>query len=276
MENQPQQVPPANLIDHEIDDVNADVWKYIRSKYIPHIIIYILLSASAIYFFPNRFTLIVVFVVGSIFYLSIYSKVKREFTEQFGASIGFAYTDTADMKSVSGKLFEAGHSQNISDVLTGSYQNIPMRFFTYSFTVGEGKNSHTYSYTVFEATMTGTVPDILLSSVNHSTLVGGWGTGQEKVELEGDFNKYFKLTVPKGYEQEAYEIFTPDVMANLIDKAKDVSFEFVGNKLYIYATEIITKREKLQQVFGLSEFLIHLFQKNIDSIAYITPASLAK
>jgi len=69
--------------------------------------------------------------------------------------------------------------------------------------------------------------------------------------------------VPEGHEQEAYQIFTPDVMSDLIDKASEFSFEFIDNKLYIYATKIITKRDDMKNIFNLSEYLISLFSKNV-------------
>ncbi len=54
------------------------------------------------------------------------------------------------------------------------------------------------------------------------------------MSLEGDFNKYFKLSVPKGYEVKALEVFTPDVMATLIDKCKFFNVEIAGTNIYSY------------------------------------------
>ncbi len=258
-----------------IDDVSSSTWHYIGKHYVPHIIIYVLLSAALIYYFPNQFSFFVVFVVGGISYSHVYRKFKREFTQQFGNSIGFTYTESADIATTSGKLFETGHSKSIYDVLSGTYQDIPIRIFTFQFTIGSGKSSHTYYYTVFEATMTGTVPDILLFSSKHSSAISDFFSGDESLTLEGDFNKFFRLRVPKGFEQEAYQIFTPDVMANLIDKATEMSFEFVGTKLYIYATEVVTNKIKLQNMFSLTEYLIGLFKKNISSVKITAPSSLS-
>ena len=253
-----------------IENVNSSVWKYIRDNYLPYVIGYICVSVGVIYFFPNQFTIFAVFIVGSIGYSTVYTKIKREFTQEFGNSIGFTYSENAGLDTVSGKLFKTGHSQSIFDVLSGVYQNIPMRIFSFRFTIGEGKSSHTYSYTVFEATLNGKVPDILLFSKSHGSAVSDWFSGDETIELEGDFNKYFKLRVPKGYEEEAYQVFTPDVMADLIDKAKDVSFELTGNKLYIYATSVITDRKNLQSMFDLSEYLVGLFEKSTATVETVT------
>lgn len=199
-------------------------------------------------------------------YERVQAKIKREFTKQFGASIGFDYAETSTMESVNGKLFQTGHSQSLFDVLSGTQDNLPMRIFSFRFTIGYGKNSHTYSYTVFEVTLNNPVPNILLFSNEQTTAVSDWFSGDETVQLEGDFNKYFKLRVPKGREQEAYQIFTPDVMADLIDRARDFSFEFSGNHLYIYAPKVITKRDELQNMFNLVTYMDNLFRKNASSV----------
>jgi hypothetical protein len=246
-----------------IENINSTALKYVRTTYLPYLIIYIGVCVGLMILFPTPVIIVWMIALGTFLYSFIFRKIKTEFTEEFGKSIGFNYTKSAGMETVSGKLFQTGHSQSICDVLTGVYQNISMRIFTLCFTIGYGKGSHSYSYTVFESTLDKVVPDILLYSKLYQGVISDFLSGDETVELEGDFNQYFKLRVPKGQEEEAYKIFAPDVMADLIDKAQNVSFEFVGNKLYIYASEIIATREKMQSMFSLSEYLVGLFDKNI-------------
>ncbi len=249
-----------------IDNATSSVWSYIFSTYLVAVIVYVCLSVLLLYFFLNQISIIVVVLIGSYGYSFIYRKIKGQFTQEFGQSIGFTYEKSIGLESVSGKLFAVGHSQSVFDVLSGVYHDTAMRIFSFQFTVGYGRDSHTYCYTVTEATLAGNVPDIFLYSKEHQGISVDFLAGNETVELEGDFNAYFKLRVPKGYEQEAYQIFTPDVMASLIDKARGVSFEFVGNKLYIYATKVILKREEMQEMFDLSQFLVGLFRKNVGEV----------
>jgi len=245
-----------------IENINSGTWKYFCDHY-PLVILYVCVFVAIMHFFPNEFIVAIMLVIGFFWYIAVYGKIKTEFTQEFGKSIGFTYEKNASVQTASGKLFATGHSQILLDVLSGVYQKTPMRIFTLRFTIGYGKNSHTYSYTVFEAILNNTVPDILLFSKAHMNAISDWFGNDETIELEGDFNKYFKLRVPKGYEQEAYQIFTPDVMADLIDKAQNVSFEFIGNRLYIYATKTIKKRVDMQSMFSLSEYLIGLFENEI-------------
>ncbi len=57
------------------------------------------------------------------------------------------------------------------------------------------------------------------------------------LSLEGDFDKHFTLYCPEGYERDALYIFTPDLMALLIDNAADFDVEIVDNWLLVYQSK---------------------------------------
>lgn len=219
-----------------------------RDDLFVHLAYYILLGSLAL-------------VGGRIWF--IFGRVQKEFMRQFAVSIGFFYTPSGPTET-QGKLFSIGHSHRTYNMLSGTYQSYPVRIFTYSFTVGSGKQQHSYTYTVCEATGSTQFPDITLTSKQNGFLANPHvlSFSDEHIQLEGDFNKYFTLTVPKNYEQEAYEILTPDVMASLIDKAKKLNFEFVGDKIYVYVEHEITTRAELQELFDATSFLIPLFEKS--------------
>ena len=54
------------------------------------------------------------------------------------------------------------------------------------------------------------------------------------MELEGDFAKTFRLIVPEGYQQDALYIFTPDLMARVLDLGSGAEIELVSDRLYVY------------------------------------------
>jgi hypothetical protein len=261
-------VPSSQPTNPIIEDVNQSTKAYIFKNDRFYIFLYIILIIASIPLAIIAFPLLIVPVfIGIIGYNHVKMKIKREFTQQFGASIGFAYSQSADLSGVSGKLFGVGHSQNIYDVLSGTMNGRSSRIFSYNFTVGYGKNSHTYYFTVFESVFSNDMPDIVLTS-HTSLFYTGFPLfdGTEHIQLEGDFNKYFTLKVPKGYETEAYQIFPPDVMADLIDKAQNLDFEFNGNRLYIYTPKIITTRIEMQSMFDLAEYLDNLFARSARAV----------
>lgn len=239
------------------------IWKQYRSYtvgYFAFVIVCLILTlyfgVVQILFFPAA--------IGLGVYVFVQKLVEAEFIKQFGTSIGFTYSVTAE-KGV-GTLFSAGHTQIVSNVLSGVSNGRASRIYSYQYTIGSGKSAHTFQYTVFEVTFGSIMPDITLRNVKEAMAETGLFEKAEHIQLEGDFNTYFILTVPKDYEMEAYQIFTPDVMARLIDKAKDLNFEFNQNKIYIYTTRSLTTRASLQSMLDLAKYLDDTFAHNVSEI----------
>lgn len=57
----------------------------------------------------------------------------------------------------------------------------------------------------------------------------------QHLSLEGDFDSHFRLFVPSGYERDALYVFTPDLMALMIDEAGDFDVELRDDRLFVYA-----------------------------------------
>lgn len=55
----------------------------------------------------------------------------------------------------------------------------------------------------------------------------------QRLSLEGDFDRYFEVYCPAGYERDALYILTPDVMANLVDSARGTDVEFIDDRLVL-------------------------------------------
>lgn len=72
----------------------------------------------------------------------------------------------------------------------------------------------------------------------------------QRLQLEGNFNQYFNVFVPKPYEVIALSVLTPDVMAIVIDHAKDFDVEIYGRQL-----RVITNR-KVSKDYGLQDGML--------------------
>jgi hypothetical protein len=55
------------------------------------------------------------------------------------------------------------------------------------------------------------------------------------LSLEGDFNEHFTLYCPREYERDALYIFTPDLMALLIDEAAGWDVEIVDDWMFAFS-----------------------------------------
>lgn len=56
----------------------------------------------------------------------------------------------------------------------------------------------------------------------------------QHLSLEGDFDTRFRLFVPTGYERDALYVFTPDLMALMIDETGDLDVELRDDRLIVY------------------------------------------
>ena len=254
---------------NQIVNVRQATFHYL-SEHPLYYFISILVVAVGVYFtYKTKIPHFVIFalIVPLIIYNSISGKMRGYLIEQFAKSLGYTYASRGDMTSVRGSLFSVGRSQVIKDVISGVDKNRPVRVFLYSYTVGGGKNSHTYNYTIFETAFGSNMPHILLHNP-WLFLEGSTSTfsGTEHISLEGNFNTYFSLSVEKGFEMEAYEIFTPDFMEELIETSKTLGFEFSQNKLYIYMPKFVNTKAELDSMFALSDKLCSQLEPVINSM----------
>lgn len=77
-----------------------------------------------------------------------------------------------------------------------------------------------------------TLPHLLLDSRSNGRIRGALA-GAQRISLEGDFDRWFVAHAPGGYERDALEILTPDVMAGLIDYGRHWDIEVVDDLLIV-------------------------------------------
>ncbi|WP_199190225.1 hypothetical protein [Cryobacterium sp. N22] len=63
----------------------------------------------------------------------------------------------------------------------------------------------------------------------------------QRLSLEGDFDDYFTLYCPEKYERDALYLFTPDVMARLIDRVRGFDVEIIDDWLFLVSSrDVVT------------------------------------
>lgn len=68
--------------------------------------------------------------------------------------------------------------------------------------------------------------------------------GTERLSLEGDFDRYFTVYAPHGYERDALELLTPDVMACLIDHGRAWDIEVIDNRLHLASSRVRPRTDR--------------------------------
>jgi hypothetical protein len=209
-----------------------------------------------------------------IFWAIVNGKMGKDFAQHLAGIMGYSFTEAAPLASVAGDMFRAGHDQEISDVLSGTYQGLPIRLFQFKFVTGYGKSQQTHVFVIAEFQFSHPIPPMrvvradpsLSEIVLDDRAIDVHASSPVKISLEGDFNKYFSVYAPENTQIEDLEIMSPDFMAFLIDHYdiyKDIGFECHDTRLYIHQTgSLDSKRIKdLSTIYSLGNTLIPKIQK---------------
>ncbi|OGF61503.1 hypothetical protein A2662_01890 [Candidatus Giovannonibacteria bacterium RIFCSPHIGHO2_01_FULL_45_33] len=246
-----------------VDDVNKSAHRYIKERWggyfiVPAILLPVFAVFEAYYFGEPRIFLIaaVIWVIGGFAWA--YSVARKEFMRQFAKANGLNYVGGGNQENLKGNLFKKGNSNSrkTTHLVEGEKGGYKLGFFFYSYDVGSGDSKRTYEYSVCEIFFKGHAPDIVIESRSDWDFISYAADHQKEMPVEGFFKEHFGVYVPEDFEIETLEIFTPDVMAYLIDHAKKYNFEFIEDRLYIFKQGFISKRAELQEFFTTANYLV--------------------
>jgi hypothetical protein len=135
-------------------------------------------------------------------------------------------------------IFNLGYSRSAFNHLnstTGRYFDLG----DFEYTTGSGKSRSTHYWGFLALHLDRKLPNMVLDSKENNTLFGSdlpiAFKRDQILSLEGDFDKHFTLYCPQEYEQDALYVFTPDLMALLIDDAGSYDVEIVDDWMFIYS-----------------------------------------
>jgi len=122
-------------------------------------------------------------------------------------------------------------------------------FGNYTYAQRGSREDTIYWYTYICVDLPKQLPHILLDAkkndgANRSGVIRDQFSPDQQLSLEGDFNEHFSLYTPKGYEQDALYLFTPDVMQVFLEISLAYDVEIIGNKLYLFhigKSDLMTK-----------------------------------
>ncbi|MGO4104519.1 hypothetical protein AB4Y63_11240 [Leifsonia sp. YAF41] len=129
----------------------------------------------------------------------------------------------------------------------------------YRYTTGSGDERTTHSWGYLALQLDRRLPHMLLDSRSNHGLFGTTNlpisvARNQQLRLEGDFNSYFTLYCPHAYEPDALYVFTPDLMALLIDNAGGFDVEIIDDWMFIYRRTPFTMTDPatLQRMFTIA------------------------
>ena len=158
--------------------------------------------------------------------------------DRFARENGMRFRASDSTIPTAGSIFHLGDGQTVSNRLTADDGSLDIG--NYSYGVGTGKGRQLYDWGYLAIRLERTLPHLVLDSTSNN---GRFGSGRlpatfhssQVLSLEGDFNTHFTLYAPQGSETDALYIFTPDLMALLIDEAGDYDVEIVDDWMFVYS-----------------------------------------
>jgi len=207
-------------------------------------------------------TFSIIISVCAMYYSYMLRKLKYNIKlSRFAEANGLAYepeTRGADL-NYPGIIFQAGHSHIYQERLQKQIGNL-FEISNFTYTISKGNSSQTIEKGYVMIKLDRKLPNIVLDSnknnfkllgLNMSNLPVNFKNNQ-KLSLEGDFNNYFTLYVPEGYERDAIYVFTPDLMTLFIDQTNIFDAEIIDDKLFIYSNRFdLTNPETLERLFKI-------------------------
>lgn len=141
--------------------------------------------------------------------------------------------------SYPGLIFGQGGNRSIHNRFR-SVHGRTLDYGNYRYTTGSGKNRRTHNWGFMALELDRALPHMVLDATANNQLFGVTNLPQsfaknQVLALEGDFNSHFTLYCPRAYERDALYVFTPDLMALLIDNAAPFDVEVVDKWLLVYS-----------------------------------------
>lgn len=128
-------------------------------------------------------------------------------------------TFTEHMRSANGRVLDYGNVQ---------YAAVMKR-----------RRIHTWGYLALQ--LDRSLPHMVLDASGNNRLFGDTSLPasfdrSHVLSLEGDFPRFFTLYCPAEYERDALYVFTPDLMALLIDTVAPLDVEIIDRWMFVYST----------------------------------------
>lgn len=186
--------------------------------------------------------LLILAAIGAIVWLAIrlYGGGRERWYRlaRFAEANAMSYVPSLADPGLPGMIFNQGHSRAARDLVRGDSPRF-VEFANYRYVTGSGKNQSTHKWGYVAIKLDVPLPHILLDAVGNNGLFGSnlptSFDRDQRLSLEGDFDRYFALFCPRGYERDALYLFTPDIMARFIDNAAELDVEIVDDWLFLYA-----------------------------------------
>ena len=158
--------------------------------------------------------------------------------DRFARANGLSFSPKDANPFYQGAIFQLGSARWVTEHLSASTGHY-LDFGTYQYTTGSGRSQSTHFWGFLALHLERRLPQMMLDSKANNSIFGSdlpvSFDKNQVLHLEGDFDRYFTLYCPREYETDALYVFTPDLMALLIDNAAPFDVEIVDDWMFVYS-----------------------------------------
>ena len=166
--------------------------------------------------------------------------------EKFAAANALTFSPVDADPQYSGSIFQNGYGRKALNHFRSAADRF-LDYGNYQFETGSGKSHSTHTWGFLALALDRSLPNMVLDSKANNGLFGGSNLAlydkTQVLSLEGDFDNYFTLYCPAAYERDALYVFTPDLMALLIDNAAPFDVEIVDKWMFVYSASPFDLRQ---------------------------------
>ena len=158
----------------------------------------------------------------------------------FARANGMVFSPRDANPAYPGAIFGYGSARTTTEHFRSASDRF-LDYGNYQFVTSSGKNSQTHTWGFLALHLDRTLPHMVLDASGNNGLFGSSTMPatfdkSQVLKLEGNFNEFFTLYCPRAYERDAYYVFTPDLMALLIDNASPFDVEIIDRWMFVYST----------------------------------------
>jgi hypothetical protein len=184
--------------------------------------------------------LIILVIAGFLTIVSIQyllDRKRRDEMSRIAAQLGLTYYPDKSEVYYDLTLFTKGHSQTISNTMSGSKNGCHVAMFDYTYTTGSGKNKRVHQHSVCLLSISQCLKKLLIRPENILDKLAG-AIGFDDIDFESmEFSHRFY--VKSDDKKFAYAIIHPQMMSFLLSRASPPLIEKNGAHIGCYYTKKI-------------------------------------
>jgi len=160
-------------------------------------------------------------------------------------------------------VFGLGHHNTNDYSFNGKIGSTAFDMYAYTYYKETRNSERAFPFTILHFKLSKPLPHLVLDSHKNDGIISSiprFFNDSQRIELEGDFNRYFDLFAPKDYQIEALDILSPDFMDMLTNFHVDFDIEINKHDVYIISRGINYDQQSMQELFKAAEVLISKFE----------------